>query len=105
MLDYYDFDTVPYEVTPQQLGPDYDPQKARKEARTTVNQLIRTFGEPPFGSRFKIVSNPHEFGNYYSIQFVYNDENEETCDYLAKVENDWPNDWDKQALEELNFPS
>jgi len=100
MREFYDFDTTPYEVTGQMLGPNYDPVKAREEARETIKLLCRKFGQPPFGSVLKIASNAHDFGNYYSIRFVFNNADEEHIEYMNLRDNNWPKDWDDNAVVE-----
>jgi hypothetical protein len=96
MKDYYEFETTPSEEPCQQLGPKYDQDLARKEARRTIDQIVRQFGEPPEGSRFSITSSPHEFGSYYSIRFKYDDNNEEHYKYLSNVDENWPKEYDNQ---------
>jgi hypothetical protein len=94
MRDFYDWETVPYEVECQQIGPEYDPIKAREEARETIKLLCRKFGTPPFGSLLNVHSNPHDFGSYLSIRYVFNDVDDGHIEYLNRVENNWPKDWD-----------
>lgn len=100
-LEAYDFETTPSNVVPEQVGRNYNPERARKEAKATINQLIRMFGEPPAGTRLKIKSNPHDFGNYYSIQFLCESDDNEGGEYMAKLDNNWPEEYDAEALAEI----
>jgi hypothetical protein len=102
MREYFDFDCVPYEEVGQQLGEGYNPVRARKEARTLVNQLIR-HNPAPAGISFRIASNPHDFGNYYSVQVVYNIDSEEHANYVNQLENNFPAQWDEESKMELGL--
>ena len=71
MYDQLSIGPVPAEESCEQLGDSYRPQRARAEWRTFVEQLTRHFGEPPFGARFRITSNPHDFGTYLDVVVEY----------------------------------
>jgi hypothetical protein len=105
MRDFYDWDTTPYEVEGQMLGSNYDPIKAREEARETIKLLCRKFGVPPAGSLLKVHANPHDFGSYYSIRFIFNDADDDHLEYLNRVENNWPKDWDDSELVAAEQPA
>jgi hypothetical protein len=94
MREHYDFDTTPSEEPCQQVGPNYNPTAARKEARRTIDQIVSLFGQPPEGSALKIASNPHDFGSYLSIRFIYDDESEDHSNYLNKIDDNWPKEYD-----------
>jgi hypothetical protein len=100
MKEFYDFDTTPYEVSCQQIGPNYDPIKAKEEAKETIKLLCRKFGTPPFGSVLKVASNPHDFGDYLSIRYVFNNQDGEHLEYMASLDNNWPKDWDDVSVVE-----
>ena len=102
MRDTYDFDTVPMSEKCESVGVNYDSTKARKEASSLISQLIRTVGDNPEGSRLKVQSNPHEFGCYYSVAFVFDNENEEHIQHLNKLEENFPEFWDEQSKKELS---
>ena len=103
MRDSLDLDTTPVEEQCQQVGPNYDPAKARLEAQTMIAQLQRKFGSPPDGVRFKIKSNPHDFGSYYSIEIIFDGDNESATDYAYKVEGDFPEYWDDESKKALGI--
>lgn len=94
--------TAPNAEDCEQLGPDYDAQKARKEARAYVNQLRRVYGEEPLGARLFVKSNPHDFGTYLSVECEYNDALPDSVDYAFKVESGC-DEWDDEARKELGL--
>ncbi len=93
--------TVPHEEPCFQVG-EQDYQKfGRIEARALISQLLRMFGEPPVGCGFKILSCPHDFGTYYDVALVYDDESDEAQEWMLKVEGGLPEKWDNEAIQEL----
>jgi hypothetical protein len=99
-------DTLDIGVTPsgepcESLGENYNPSRARAEARVFKRQLIRTFGEPPWTSRIIIRNNPHDFGYYLSLEVEYNEEVEEEVEYAFRIEREMPEYWDDEAKKEL----
>ena len=101
MSDYYEFETTPYEENCQQLGPNYDSTMAKLEAKTLIEQLERQFPEQPDGAYYIIKSNPHDFGYYYSVRLVYDDYDQNHQQFVNKVENKFPKNWDEQSLLKL----
>ena len=92
---------VPHEEPGFLFGePDY-PKFGRIEARALINQLLRMFGQPPVGCSFKILSCPHDFGTYYDVALVYDDESDEAQEWMLKVEGEFPEKWDTEAIKEL----
>ena len=103
MRDTYEFETTPTNENCQQLGKNYDQALAKLEAKTLVKQLERQFPEQPEGVYYRIRSNPHDFGSYYSVQLVYNDEDQNHCSFLNKLEENFPELWDEKAKIDLNL--
>jgi len=101
MRDTYELDTVPMSEKCESVGVNYDSTKARQQAISLISQLIRTVGDNPEGSRLKVQSNPHDFGYYYSVAFVFDNENEEHIQHLNKLEENFPEFWDEQSKKEL----
>lgn len=97
----YDFDTVPYDEPCAQVGEENYHKDSRTESRAMMNQLIRMFGMPPDGSYLTLKSNPHDFGDYLSIRYVWDDDRREHVAYFNKLEAGWPDVWDREAKEEL----
>lgn len=81
-------------------SPDYH-ERTRKEAAVFTRQLVRQFGEPPPGCRFKLRANPHDFGTYHDLEIVFDDADEVAVDYAFKVEGGTPEYWDEIARSEL----
>jgi hypothetical protein len=100
-MDYLVFDPVPLDEECTQVGCENYYQKSRKEAKALIGQLKRQFGEPPFGCKFKIKSNPHDFGDYISVNIEFDDNNEECVNYAYNIEENFPYNWDEIAKKEL----
>lgn len=103
MREKFYLDTVPYEESCEQVGPNFDPVKARNEAKAFIAQLIREFGEPPATARFRILTCQHDFGSYPTVVIDFDMDNEEESNYAFTVENDIPADWDEQSRLELGI--
>lgn len=103
MRDYLDIGPTPAGEDCEQLGPNYNPVKAKQECRAFINQLRRIFGNEEGSANFKIQSNPHDFGTYLSVICSFNDDDEIGAEYAYNVENNTPELWDEQALTELGL--
>jgi len=101
-MDHIELGTTPYAESCEQMGPNYDPKRARIEAKAFINQLIRVHGQPPNGAFFRITSNPHDFGSYLAVVIQFNDADEKATDYAFKLENQGPENWDAEAKSELD---
>lgn len=97
MLDYVNIGSVPSGEDCEQLGPDYDAQKARKESQIFAKQLRRQFPD----ADFKVKSFFHDFGTYFEVVAFFDSENEESVDAAFKAENNMPEFWDDEAKEEI----
>ena len=75
---------------------------AQKECKAFRNQLLRVSGQPPEHTRLVVKGFPHDFGTYYEVVVIYNDDNAESVEYTFKVEGDTPEYWDDEAKEELS---
>ena len=78
-----------------QLGaPDYSPEGAKQECRKYVKFLEARFPEAPdFRCSFKIKGFPHDFGTYYEVIIVFNDEDERASAFAYFVEANIPEYW------------
>lgn len=107
MQDYLSISSVPAGEDCAELGSENYYNRAKAEIKALKNQMIRIVGEPPFGAILKMKGFPHDFGTYYELVVVYNDDNEEAEEYAFKCENELPEFWDAEAikeLEEAGFP-
>lgn len=102
-VDKIEIGSSPYGEDCAQVGtPDYQ-EKAKKELVAYRNQLIRQFGQPPEGVVIKIKGNPHDFGTYYELVAVYNEDDEQAAHYAYQLEGEGPEFWDAEAKKELGI--
>lgn len=85
---------TPYDEDCEQLGPNYDPTRARLECRVFADQISRTLGPTPEHARLVITSNPHDFGTYLEVAVRYNAHDEAATRYAYRVESEAPTTWD-----------
>ena len=93
--------TVPHDEPCFQMGAEDFSKFSRIEARALINQITRTVGNPPDRTGLKIISCPHDFGTYYDVAVIYDDDLEESLDWMLDVESGIPYNWDEEAIEEL----
>lgn len=98
MKDYIDIGPTPPGEDCEQLGPNYDGAKARRECNAYIAQLRRTFGDEPDGARLSVKRHNHDFGEYIDVVCHYDDEKPASMDYAYKCEGDGPENWDNAAL-------
>jgi hypothetical protein len=91
----------PYGEDCVQLGSDDYYQKSKNKILVYKEQLIREFGEPPFGCILYIESNPHDFGTYHELACKYDPSIEEAVEYAFKLEGEGPEFWDEISLARL----
>lgn len=96
MMDYLTLGPTPAEENCAQVGqPDYD-RISRIECKVYLDQLRRTFPEPANGY-FKIKSFGHDFGTYREVCAVYDETDQESCEWAFNAENNSPAEWDDVA--------
>jgi len=101
MRDWIDIGPTPPAEPCAQLGsPDYY-DRARKECRVYIALLRRSLGEEPPGARLRIRSNPHDFGDYLSVECLFDDAIQTSVHYAFRCEAEGPENWDEQAQKEL----
>lgn len=87
-----------------QGGGDTEFQKL--EARAMIQQIERTFGPGPEGFYIRINKNYHEAGMYLDLKLYFiepkDEEESPSLDFAFKLDADWPQKWDEQALEFLH---
>jgi hypothetical protein len=94
--DYMHIGPTPADEPCEQLGPNYDPQKARAECNRFIAAIRQTLGTEPEGARLSIKSNPHDFGTYYEVVINYDTDNEEATKYAYRCESDSPTTWPEE---------
>jgi hypothetical protein len=68
------------------LGGDAYTREARAHLARFIEQIRRHYGPEPDGGRLCIQSNPHDFGTYYSCEYVWT--NDAAAEYGFAVEGD-----------------
>ena len=101
MRDYVCIGSSPAYEDCAQVGSDDYFEKSRIELRAFRNQLIRVFGEPPYGAELRIKAFPHDFGTYHEVVCYFDDSEPESVEYAFRVENHAPENWDTEALWEI----
>lgn len=99
--DYLSLGSSPPCESCAQVGHDDYPEQSQKECRAWLNQIVRKFGNPPFGARLSTKSFPHEFGSYQEVVVHFDTCQEQAIEFAFNVENNLPTEWDNQAKEEL----
>jgi hypothetical protein len=70
----------------------------RQETEAYKRALIKFLGEPPEGVRFKITNNPHDFGSYYDLVVIFDDDDEAQTKYAFACESDGPATWEDAGM-------
>lgn len=87
----------------QTVDSDYD-NKAPRECRAYTGQLQRLYQErfdKELPCRLVVKSNPHDFGNYYDVHVVFDDQDPEQVEAAYWLENHSPENWDDIAAKEI----
>ena len=92
---------VPCDEDCEQLGPNYDPIRARAECRIFKEQL-EAQSPPPEGAYLKITSNPHDFGNYHEVAAVFDYDKPKEREWAFRLENNLPAKWTEESLVKLS---
>lgn len=100
-MDYTVIGSSPVNEPCAQVGCDDYPQRARRECRALIGQLIRIFGEPPPGAQLGIKSFPHDFGTYCEVVCLFDPSDLDAMDYAYRCEDGLPDRWDEEARTEL----
>ena len=94
--DYLTLGPTPAAENCQQIGPNFEPFKARLEMIAYIDQLKRQF---PQWIEQKIYFRTKTFnaGEYSEVVVWFDDLNEESCSNAFDVENNIPEKWDEEA--------
>ncbi|HNU12559.1 MAG TPA: hypothetical protein PKJ45_14530 [Rubrivivax sp.] len=100
-MDYIELGPAPAEESCAQVGDEDYEAESRRECLTYVRQIYRTFPVPPgVNARFLVRSFPHDFGTYREVVVEYQ-ATREALDFVLRVENNVPTQWDAIARYEL----
>ena len=97
MKDHLTLGPTPCGEDCAQVGSDNYFERAKFECVVYREQLIRKFGNPPADARFIVKGFPHDFGTYYEVCILFNDDNQAEVDFAYNVESNLPENWDDAA--------
>ena len=108
-IEFFSLASTPHDEVCTPAG--QDPQSQILECTALINQLIRGAGKPDEGEQFFIIENTgHDFGTYYEAGIFYQpqtpeqeeaDEDSGSEIYAMVIEQNIPDKWDAEALQEL----
>jgi hypothetical protein len=101
MNAFIDVGCSPYGEDCAQVGRDGYYEQARRECVAYIEQLRRTFGPEPHGTRLALMRNPHDFGTYLSVACYFDPDSPASVDYAYQCEGKMPHLWDDQARQQL----
>jgi poly(A) polymerase Pap1 len=94
MRDYFTLGSTPCGEDCAQVGTENYYEKTMEECEKYKELLQNIFPQArDFGTRFQLMSFPHDFGIYHEIVIVFNDCNETAIDFAAFVESNLPENW------------
>lgn len=96
--DYMSIGSAPASEPCVQISDDTSLNVA--ECRIYLEQLVRSFGNPPDGCYFFLLKNYHDFGIYYEAAICFDPEKEAAVEYAFKVENGLDR-WDEIAKRQI----
>jgi hypothetical protein len=99
--DHLYIGSAPYDEDCAQLGTNDYKKRCKLELTEFKRQLIDKFGPPPAGVELKVKGQPHDFGTYYELVVVFDDENETASDYAFDLEDHGIETWDEEAKEKI----
>lgn len=101
MREYMYIGETPHGEPCAQVGTENYMWLSRLECRLFVEQLLRQFGEPPYGADIVVKLNSHDFGSYLSVEVKYDSDIEECVEYAYLVEQEAPEEWDDISRSKL----
>jgi hypothetical protein len=93
---------VPADEQCEQLGPNYDGMRARKECHTFIQQIRRELGEEPEGAHLRIKGQSHDYGTYVEVVCAFECDDPVAAEYAFKCETT-ATKWDEKARQELGL--
>lgn len=84
---------VPSDEPCEQVGPQYDPIRARRECELFVDAIRLTCGREPDGAKLVVTVNAHDFGEYREVAVKFDPTNEAAIEYAFMVESKAPERW------------
>jgi hypothetical protein len=88
MRTYLELGPTPAEESCAQVGdPDYS-TKARAECQRFVDQILRHYPDTDHSGYVTIKRFPHDFGTYYEVCAVYDEDDSASVDWAYDIEAD-----------------
>jgi hypothetical protein len=84
--------STPYDEECAQVGEEGYRERAMGEIRRLREGLEILF-PPPEGARFRTESNGHDFGTYYELGVVFDDERDDHLTWYEEIEEGIPATW------------
>ncbi len=97
MWEFIELGPAPCEEPCEQLGPNFNRERAKREATVWKDQLQRTFPKAKLGVRWF----QHDFGTYPEVVVHYRSDDEEAVNVAFDVEENLPSEWDNISLSAL----
>ena len=108
-IEFLNLASTPHDEICTPAGQDLESQIL--ECTALINQFLRSAGKPDEGAQFFIIENTgHDFGTYYEAGIFYQpqtpeqeeaDEDSGSEIYAMVIEQNIPDKWDAEALQEL----
>jgi hypothetical protein len=95
--EFYISTTVPHNAPCVQLGSANYHEWSTLECNALRDQIHRQLGAPPIGARIKTVRLSHDFGTYLDLVVIYTPEDKEAEEWVRRVEEELPEEWDEEA--------
>ncbi len=105
MTQTIEIGSAPYNEQCVQFGSEDYEIRVKKECIAFINQIKRHYGNPPEGTKLRILSSPYNDGRYYEVGFKPDSDSLEYFKYVKDVESDSKSvlaTWDAEALLELS---
>ena len=106
MKSYLTVGSAPAGENCAQVGTEGYVQAAIREGRAYIGQLRRHYKAQvghDFPCRLIVQSHPHDFGFYYEVNVVYQDEEPHEVMAVLWLTNNSPELWDQTAKDELGI--
>lgn len=103
-MDYIELGPVPLNEPCQQVGgKGYSEDKALLECHRYRRLLLKTFPHFQLNVQYKIQWTRHDFGRYCEVVLFYDEEDERCVDYAFYVENNQPEEWERDENGEVVY--
>lgn len=101
MREYVTLGQTPCSEECTQVGAADYSRLARRECRAYIGLIRRAFPDLPAGLTLRIKSFPHDFGSYYEVCAMFDDQDEGACEAAYMLESEAPQYWDEEARADL----